>query len=537
MKKILGELVKASAQDRTLRYKVLPFGEQSAVMSSGHQFSVDPGAVELPADPTSAHINEEHDRTKPVGWFTSLEETADGIYGDVSVAETTAGNDALALASAGLRKGISVELDNLVIRGGKLLKGRLVAAALVVTPSFGTAALASALPIAEDEGDVADDLAAAADASAAAQRKITPAQEAAPAAVETPATASAQQKETTVTVTATPAADAAAAVAAASAAAQGTATAAAPSRGNLLALGAAMAAVSSPITQGVAKAAAMDQIIQSDVFDPTAVPEYVGELWKGRRYVGRYLDLVSEVPMVSQSVVGWRWIQGKTPQVARWTPSTGASMNDIPTNEVKAESKTYNGFRIAGGHQVDRIHVDLPNAEWWASYNEESADDYARKLDAEVIAHVTDPANLTALVLPAGTSTQKRLLRGIGQAIEFADPDHILIGWDIFEEMADEKMLDQRAISPQEFAQSGGAFHVSYLGITVKVAPYSLTSVAKKIQVGSKNANKLHSLPGGPIRVDAEEIQKASIQHGVFGYHILRPTDTRGSIDVQVASE
>jgi hypothetical protein len=45
----------------------------------------------------------------------------------------------------------------------------------------------------------------------------------------------------------------------------------------------------------------------------------------------------------------------------------------------------------------------------------------------------------------------------------------------------------------------------------------------------------LHSLPGGPVRVDTEEIQKASIQHGVFGYHILRPTDTRGSINVTTA--
>lgn len=543
MKHVLGELVLASAQDRTLKYRVLPFGEQSAVMSSGHQFSVEPGAVELPTDPSTVHVNEEHDRTRPIGRFTSLEEAPDGIYGTVTVADTTAGNDALALASAGLRKGISVEIGNLVIRGGKLLKGTLEAAALVVAPSFGSAlALGSALPPAEDQGDLSDDLAAAAAAIAAAQERLAPpAQENtpdggadSPPSGDTTATASTSTsttKEGTMFKTAQAAQEAADAVATAAA----TATAA-KAVNPLLALGSALQAASSPLSGQVAKAAALDTIVQADVFDAVTVPDYVGELWKGRRYQGRYLDLVSDAPMVSQSVVGWRWIEGKTPQVARWTaPSSGGTMNDIPTNEVKAESKTYNGFRIAGGHQVDRIHVDLPNAEWWASYNLESADDYARKLDAEIIAHVTDPANFSTVTLDAGATYEDQLLEGIGAAIEFADPDHILVGWNVFKFLALQKMLDQKAVHPGEFAQANGAFKVSYLDIPLKVAPRSLTAVAEKVQVGSRYANVLHSLPGGPIRVDAEEIQKATVQHGVFGYHILRPTDTRGSINVAVA--
>ncbi|AYN55946.1 major capsid and protease fusion protein [Arthrobacter phage Noely] len=540
MANVLGELVLASAQDRTLRYKVLPYGEQSAVMSSGHQFQVEPGAVELPTDPSAVHVNEEHDRTRPIGRFTSLEELPDGIYGTVSVADTTAGNDALALASAGLRRGISVEIGNLVIRGGKLLKGTLEAAALVVAPSFGSAlAQASALPPAPDQGDLAKDLEDAAAAIAAAQDRL--AASTAPSAQDTTeppagpsgtATAS-TAKEDSMTVTATKDAGAAAAAVATAAAA---ATAVKATAANaLLALGSALQAVSSPLSGQVAKAAALDNIVQADVFDAASVPEYVGELWKGRRYQGRYLDLVADAPMVSQSVIGWRWIDGKTPQVARWTPVSGGTMNDIPTNEVKAEQKTYNGFRIAGGHQVDRIHVDLPNAEWWASYNLESADDYARKLDAEIIAHVTDPANVTGLVLDAGATYEDQLLEGIGAAIEFADPDHILVGWNVFKFLALQKMLDQKAVHPGEFAQAGGAFKVSYLDIPLKVAPRSLTDVAERVQVGSKNANVLHSLPGGPIRVDAEEVQKGAIQHGVFGYHILRPTDTRGSINVTVA--
>lgn len=540
--KVLGTLATASAAQedtRQLRYRLLPYGEQSAVMASGHQFTVDPGVLELPEDPTEAHVNEEHDSTRPVGWLASLEDQPTGeepgLYGDVELAETQAGNDALVLAKKKLRRGISVEIADPVIRAGKLLKGRLVGAALVVNPSFANAALAAALPTAEDMGELSTALDDAAAAIARAQSLAAgpaqePAQETEPA--PTTATASTQVKETTTVPQPTATASAAAAAVATASAAATAVKAVNP----VMVLASAIQAASSPLSGGVAKAAALDTIVQADVFDPVSVPDYVGELWKGRRYVGRYLDLVAEAPMVSQSVVGWRWIAGKTPQVARWAaPSTGGTMNDIPTNEVKAESKTYNGFRIAGGHQVDRIHVDLPNAEWWASYNTESVDDYARKLDAEIIAHVTDPANATALVLAAGATYEDRLLEGIGAAIEFADPDHILVGWNVFKFLALQKMLDQKAVHPGEFAQANGAFKVSYLDIPLKVAPRSLTTVAEKIQVGSKNANVLHSLPGGPVRVDAEEIQKAAIQHGVFGYHILRPTDTRGSIDVQLA--
>lgn len=529
MKKIefYGELVQASAQEfpiesaRQKWFKLAPYGELSAVMASGHQFQIDgSGAIVLPQDPTAVLMNDEHDRAKEIGHLDMLQDREDGLYGRYAAASTPAGDAALDDIATGRRTGVSVELEAPVIRAGKLLRGFLSHTGLVAKPSFDSSRVLAA---AADTGEITEDLEAAASAIQSALSKVNKTEDPTPPAPA--AEESDEDKEKNTMPKPVSAAVAAAAATASSSAVTNPLTVLAAAQGQL-----------SGMTPPAVKAAALDTITQADVFDATAVPDYVGELWKGRRYQGRYLDLVSDAPMTSQSVIGWRWVEGKTPQVARWTPSSAGTMNDIPTNEVAAEQKTYNGFRIAGGHQVDRIHVDLPNAEWWASYNLESTDDYARKLDAEIIAHVTNPANATNLELPATATHRDRIMEGLGMAIEFADPSWMLVGWDVFRYLADEKLLDQQAVHTEGFQRNGAALTASFLGMPVKAAPRSLTSQNGRIMIGCTEANILHALPGGPIRVDAEEIQKGSIQHGVFGYHILRPTDTRGVVDVTLAA-
>lgn len=517
-----GELVQASARNlpitsaRQRWFKLCPYGETSAVMASGHQFSIPgPGAVILPQDPAAVLMNDEHDRSQQTGHLDALQEYPDGLYGRYLADSTPAGDKALDDIATGERTGVSVELEAPVIRAGQLLRGFLSHTGLVAKPSFDSARV---LASAADMGEITSDLEAAAAKITGAISKLSKDDD----SEETD-----KDKEKNDMPTAP--------VSAAAAAAAATATATASKASALTVLASAQGQLSGIHGQAV-KAAALDTITQADVFDAVTVPDYVGELWKGRRYQGRYLDLVSPAPMTSQSVVGWRWVEGKTPQVARWTPSSAGTMNDIPTNEVKAEPKTYNGFRIAGGHQVDRIHVDLPSAEWWSSYNLESTDDYARKLDAEIIAHVTDPANATKLELSSTATHRDRIMEGLGMAIEFADPSWMLVGWDVFRWLADEKLLDQQAVHAEGISRNGPALTASFLGMPVKAAPRSLTSQNGRIMIGCTEANVLHSLPGGPIRVDAEEIQKGSIQHGVFGYHILRPTDTRGVVDVTVAA-
>lgn len=137
---LFGSLVSSEADTRELKYKLLPFDEPGA--TSMGELIASAGAIEIP-EVEALELNEEHDYTRPIGRFTSVEEREDGIYASVNVVETTAGNDALKLAHEGLRTGISVEIADPNIVDGRLTAGRLTGAGLVVRPAFSNARLVS----------------------------------------------------------------------------------------------------------------------------------------------------------------------------------------------------------------------------------------------------------------------------------------------------------------------------------------------------------------------------------------------------------
>ena len=144
---LAGEFLTASLNERTLRYKLLPFG--STGQTSIGRVTASKGAVTFPEDVTGLPVNLEHDYKKPVGKFSSIEETDEGLFATISIANTTAGNDALELAAAGLRTGISVELGAVQVRSGVLTAGTLTGAGLCVRPAFADAQL-----MASDFGDL-----------------------------------------------------------------------------------------------------------------------------------------------------------------------------------------------------------------------------------------------------------------------------------------------------------------------------------------------------------------------------------------------
>lgn len=144
-----GHLLTASEDDRTLTYRLLPFGEPGR--TNVGTITVQAGAVTVPEDVTGLPINLEHEYRKPVGRFTSVTETEDGLEATIRVARTRDGDDALTLAAEGLRTGISVEIDSPVIKAGRLIAGTLTGAGLVVRPAF-----ENALLTASDMGDDTD---------------------------------------------------------------------------------------------------------------------------------------------------------------------------------------------------------------------------------------------------------------------------------------------------------------------------------------------------------------------------------------------
>lgn len=137
-----GELLASSAEDLTLTYRLLPFGEE------GHTnvgtIVASKGVVQIDSDIKSLVVNEDHDFRKPIGYFESITEEETGLTATVRLIDTQAGRDAHKLATSGLRKGISVEIAEPLIRNGNLMAGRLTGAGLVVRPAFSNALLTAA---------------------------------------------------------------------------------------------------------------------------------------------------------------------------------------------------------------------------------------------------------------------------------------------------------------------------------------------------------------------------------------------------------
>lgn len=137
-----GELLTASVEDRTLTYRLLPFGEAGS--TNVGKVIASKGSVAIPADISTLELNEEHNFQKQIGKFVRVEELDTHIEATVRIVNTSKGNDALVLATEGLRTGISVEIANPVIRDGQLIAGNLTGAGLVVRPAFSNARLTAA---------------------------------------------------------------------------------------------------------------------------------------------------------------------------------------------------------------------------------------------------------------------------------------------------------------------------------------------------------------------------------------------------------
>ncbi|WP_156524753.1 hypothetical protein [Paenarthrobacter nicotinovorans] len=134
-----GELLTASVDDRTLTYRLLPFGEAGS--TNVGKVIASKGSITIPDDLNTLELNEEHNFQNQIGKFVRVEELDTHIEATVRIVNTSKGNDALVLAAEGLRTGISVEIANPVIRNGHLIAGNLTGAGLVVRPAFSNARL------------------------------------------------------------------------------------------------------------------------------------------------------------------------------------------------------------------------------------------------------------------------------------------------------------------------------------------------------------------------------------------------------------
>lgn len=514
---ILGRLT--AAEDRTLRGTLLPFGVPG--LTNLGRVTAARGDVTIPEDVTTLRATLDHnDDRDTVATFDSIEETDGALLASWTVPRTHGGDRLLEEFRAGIRTGVSVELEPVTIRDGRITAARVDGCAFPIEPAFPTARLVASLaPDTTDDPETPD-----------------PAEESdtddAPASEETPAGPGDPEGEPTVT---TPSQ--------ATAAGQLTAADATPNHNRRLT--ASTMRTSSEFFRLMAEAhragdrrllAALTDVIPSNLADAEQ-PQWVGELWSGTPYQRRIVPLLAQSTLTGLKAKGWRWTT--KPVVDRYAGDKAA----VPSGPVATEPVEKDAQRFAGAHDIDRKYRDFNDTAFWQSYYAAMSESYARQTDLYAAEEVKAGATaVTPGPVPAGVSAAWAAIVDAALAVvDIGTPSFALVEKSVYRELI---------LTPtDQFLE----FLSAQLGMdqgnlaTFKIVPVSSTAVGTasaagldrgEIVVGTRAAASWHELGGGaPIRVEAVDMVNGGIDTGVFGYGEVIVHDPRGLAIVDLTAD
>jgi len=504
----------ANRQERIVSGLLLPYGEVGKTNLG--RFSIAPGAVTIPTDPSVVTLNVEHTREEPVGRAVSLTDTPAGVVATFSVASTPEGDRYLEEVENGTRNGLSAEVAEIELSKDKrkAIRGRLFAAAACVAGAFPSATL-----LASEAGDAADleaALAAAQDALADIQSLLTPknpddaaSPDEAPAGADTEAPvaendAPAPEQDDDKTLKAS----------------------LAPGLGGKGKRSATLFASLAGKAPNVAATmmASLDQITAADAL-PAQQAQWLGEVYGSKTYQRRFANLVQHGDLQALKAIGWKFTEGKTPEVDDYAGFPAQPY----TNEVKTEAVTLDAQRIAGAGAVDRAFLDFPMESFWAGYFREQTNSYERQLDAKALEAYLAAAQIADPILPPdGVSTAAAyIVRGARSIIDAERdlPAWAIVGSDLYEELlltrADDVLAYLSAALNIEDGQGFGPF---------KIVPSAHPDLIGGVLVGTRSAATVFELPGSPVRVDTVSIATGGVERGVFGYHAELINDASGLV-------
>lgn len=512
--KAAGSLLTANVDERVLSYLLLPYGEIGR--TSAGKVTASAGTLTIPESITA---NLEHDGTRPVARSVRIEETERGLEATFRILPTTAGNDLLVEAAEGVRTGISVEIDNPVIRAGALLAGDLTGAGFVTSPAFPSAQL-----VACDCGDVTDTSSPSGDSDSASSdpESVTPAAE--EVTTENQSKADAEDAPTPEEESPVDNTSASAELALA-ASRNGAANKNGPS------LRAASNMIASGVKSGDLKnlTAALTDIPSGGVgglYDDTTVPQYLGELWSGRTYTQRFAPLVSRQPLQGKTFYGWRFTE--TPTVGDWA----GFPNQVPSSDVETEIVTGNAQKLAGGWVLDRDFVDLGNSQFVESFLRHATNDYARKIDQKVITRIgAESVAVSGTSVSGIADAAVAIVRGALNMLTdetSLTPEWAIVGADLYEEL----LLTKKDNTLEYLSSAVGLDGASLAGF--QIVPDTSGTLTGSVVVGSREAITLFELPGSPVRVDALDVARGGVELGLYGYYGLLATG-KGLVKVTIS--
>lgn len=529
-------------ETRTLRGILLPFGETSRVSVSGAEpimFGAD--SIDLPRDPSVVTLNRNHNRHDPVGRATLLEKREAGVYAEFRIADTDEG-DAYLRDGGGLRK-LSAEVAGIVRAGVRAVRSKLTGAALVAEGAFASAAL-----FAVGETVTIDGYEHPAESESTSSWSQTNSDGTGEASTTT-TTEEAEDlgdgtkritRTTTTVTTITDQPDAEPAEepneeteALMGNIVPGSATAT-PTR-TLDGLFAAIARNDPDQLReyrGAGELFALKTVQHSGpttltIGADTQETGYLGELWSRAPYQRRLVPLVTNAVLTNYKMEGWRWVDGKTPEMDDYT----GNVTEVPSNEVDTEPVEVNAARLAGGHRIDRRYRDFNDQAVIASYLTHQTDSYKRKTDGKVLAGLVAAATVTA----PGT-VPANIAKGLAAIVDGAlgviatenSPAFALV---------DPLLWRDILLTPKDdilaYLETGFGFEQG-TGPGFALRPAAVG--AGKVIVSAKEAFTFYELGETPIRVDGVVPGNGAEDVAAFGYWATLANNAAAIRSVTVAA-
>jgi len=477
------------ATDRTLRGLALPYAADGRTSAGLVRASA--GVVHWPADLRRVKVFTGHDRTRPVGYVTSLTETSDGLTAELHIAATPDGDSALLEAREGTRDALSVELEDVELGDdGELIAAELAAIALVPLPAFSDARIAAERDPGDDDDDDAD---------------VPPTTPPAPPAPGVPAQRRAARAPARLTAD--------------------------RRRVPTLTLDDAAARIAAEFVSGGRTAAALNAALAN--ITPTSTTsaatnpvQWLGELWTPTFQDLPWANAISTGTLTGMRLTGFKRIP-PDPQIQ---PYAGEKA-PIPTDgNLSFEPINLLAKRMAVGADFDRIWLDFGDESVINTWLRLVTQDYAKKLDAAIgtaiLAEATQAGPAADVI--AGVRLASQTLKRAGANVSF-----IALASDLFADY-----LDIPTAQAPWWLTGSSSVDLSGAGATVNNLRIfeSPTLPDGTLTAGDKRAATQYTPRGDPFKVRAVDVSDGGIDVGVFGYHAELVNDPLGVVTVTVTA-
>lgn len=244
-------------------------------------------------------------------------------------------------------------------------------------------------------------------------------------------------------------------------------------------------------------------------------PAWSGELWSGLQYEPEWSNLFNTGDLTSWEGSGWRWVV--KPAMQDYAGDKAA----VPSNAISTEPSSYEAARMACGHDIDRKFYDFPNQAFLTSYAEAAREDWAVKLDAKVRAYALAQA-------VAYGALQDSLLKAAALAAFGVKQNTRAKATFI-------KVNDGDFLNLLDVSNDNLPAFLDMFGIDPKNFGFDAAVPAGTVVAGVKQAATVRTLPGSPIRVDAQHLANGGVDSAFFGYWAVEEHHTSGIVKTTFA--